>query len=131
MHSENFTSLQLADRNIRALSSLSDVCYQSAAGGRKKKRKREKRRWRRERNEAEKKCRPRVQQLKVHYADCRVRMLPFRETNFSFTVTLSVGMIRNGLERRRGQSHQIGINHRDLNCRVAKSSVSLRPHSLG
>lgn len=44
----------------------------------------------------------RVQQLKVHYADCRVRMPPFRETNFSFTVTLSVRMIRNGLERSGG-----------------------------
>lgn len=103
-HSWNFPLIRLrADRNIRAPSSLSDVLL--SAGCRlqwQKKKKKKKNTRERERNEAEKKCWPRVQQLKVHYADCGVRMPPFRETNFSFTVTLSAWMIRNGLERSGG-----------------------------
>lgn len=115
-----------ADRNITAPSSPSDVLL--SAGCRRRERKRREKK--KSRMKQRKKSQSGVLQLKVHYADCRVKMPPFCGTNFSFTAIPSARMIHNGLETvQQGHSNQIrNIYHRALapqtvKVRLMKSSA--------
>ena len=74
-----------ADRNITALSSLTEGLLSASCSLAREKGKEKK--WSRE------KVTVGVQRLKVHYADCRVKMPPFCESNFSFMAFLSAETI--------------------------------------